>query len=225
MLVSCYTTPMNTNPNAKIVLCYGDSNTWGRLPDRSGRYDASERWTGQLQNILGDDYYIIEEGLGGRTTDIDDSREPEKNGKTYLLPCLKSHNPVDTIIIMLGTNDHKTRFNRSAQTIGDSLRGLVDLVKSNVTSKDGSPTQIVLASPVIIEPNAPRFKEFYGGDYCDSAGDESELLAVIMEKIAAETDCIFVDASEVAKVGEDGLHLDSESNQRLAEKFASVIST
>jgi lysophospholipase L1-like esterase len=63
---------VNTNPNAKVVLCYGDSNTWGRLPDRSGRYAVDERWTGQLQKLLGDDYYVIEEGLGGRTTDLDD---------------------------------------------------------------------------------------------------------------------------------------------------------
>ncbi len=26
---------MNTNPIAKTILCYGDSNTWGQKPDKS----------------------------------------------------------------------------------------------------------------------------------------------------------------------------------------------
>ena len=51
---------MNTNPNAIKVLCYGDSNTNGTKPDRSGRFVADERWTGLLQQQLGDNYYVIE---------------------------------------------------------------------------------------------------------------------------------------------------------------------
>ena len=61
---------MNTNPKAIKILCYGDSNTNGTKPDRTGRFAANERWTGVLQNNLGDGYYIVEEGLGGRTTDL-----------------------------------------------------------------------------------------------------------------------------------------------------------
>ena len=31
------------------ILCFGDSNTWGYKPDKSGRYDENIRWTGLLQ--------------------------------------------------------------------------------------------------------------------------------------------------------------------------------
>ena len=62
---------MNTNKDAKAILCFGDSNTWGRNPIGSSRFNSSQRWTGKLQDGLGKDFYIIEEGLGGRTTDCE----------------------------------------------------------------------------------------------------------------------------------------------------------
>ena len=54
------------------ILCFGDSNTWGYRPDRKGRFDENTRWTGLLQQKLGPEYHIIEEGLCGRTTIFQD---------------------------------------------------------------------------------------------------------------------------------------------------------
>jgi lysophospholipase L1-like esterase len=58
---------MNTNPNAKTIVCYGDSNTWGDNPDFDERYPANVRWPGILQDLLGDEYDVVNEGLRGRT--------------------------------------------------------------------------------------------------------------------------------------------------------------
>jgi len=57
---------MQTNDQAKRILCYGDSNTRGRVPSSMGteRFLPSQRWPGILQNVLGNIYEIIEEGLG-----------------------------------------------------------------------------------------------------------------------------------------------------------------
>ena len=77
----------------KSILCYGDSNTYGLMPDSPDRYPRDVRWTGILQKKLGEDYYVIEEGLSGRTTLWDDPVEEHKNGKKYLqstsivIPC------------------------------------------------------------------------------------------------------------------------------------------
>ena len=93
------------------ILCYGDSNTWGtigrwKLTDMpSERYDRDTRWTQVAQRILGPDYCVIEEGLGGRTTIYARAEEPWKCGETYLLPCLHSQRPLDWVVLMLGTND------------------------------------------------------------------------------------------------------------------------
>ncbi len=46
------------------VLCYGDSNTWGADPTTGGRFSNDDRWPGVLQKALGDEYHVIEEGLG-----------------------------------------------------------------------------------------------------------------------------------------------------------------
>ena len=97
----------------KTVLAYGDSNTWGAAtvarPD--DRYAYEERWPGVMAATLGGGWRVIEEGLPGRTTVHDDPVEGAyMNGKTYLMPCLRSHRPLDVVAIMLGSNDLKARF-------------------------------------------------------------------------------------------------------------------
>src|SRR6266581_6911945 len=111
---------MNANPQAKRILCYGDSNVWGQIPSTFERYDSNIRWTGLLQQLLEYDYELIEEGLGGRTTIFDDANKESCNGKKYLLPCLQSHNPLDIIILLLGTNDLKEKFNQTPEQVADN---------------------------------------------------------------------------------------------------------
>ena len=96
------------------ILCYGDSNTWGFVPiifdyetNYMARYSFDKRWTGILQKELGNNYRIIEEGLNGRTTNIDYPDVKGRSGTSYLNPCLYSHAPLDLVIIQLGVNDLK----------------------------------------------------------------------------------------------------------------------
>jgi lysophospholipase L1-like esterase len=63
-----------------------------------------------LRRELGDGFWIVEEGLNGRTTVWDDPLEPFRSGKELLMPCLLTHQPIDLVIVMLGTNDLKGRF-------------------------------------------------------------------------------------------------------------------
>jgi lysophospholipase L1-like esterase len=197
---------MNTSPTAKYILCFGDSNTWGQKPDKTGRYPADVRWTGTLQDILGDDCYIIEEGLSSRTTDLEYSKKPGRNGRAYLDPCLDSHRPLDLVILMLGTNDLKIEFDRSAKQIAEATRGLIELIQEK-TKKDGRVVPVLLVSPIHIIDTAPRFAEFYTGMYDHEAALKSKQLASEMKRIAQETNCTFIDAATVSEPGEDGLHL------------------
>ena len=104
----------------KHIVCLGDSNTHGYCADprdsedRGIRFTENERWTQLLQNSLGEDYLVIEEGLSGRTTCFDDPIHEGLSGLDYIYPCLKSHEAVDLLVIMLGTNDTKDRFYASA---------------------------------------------------------------------------------------------------------------
>ena len=137
-------------PHPKTVLCYGDSNTYGHATvDRpDGRYAPDERWTGVLAAALGPQWKVIEEGLGGRTTVSDDPIEgAEKNGRTYLYPCLMSHRPLDVVVIMLGTNDLKARFNKTAWEIAAGVGVLVDIVKTAAAGRNEGVPEILVVSP------------------------------------------------------------------------------
>ena len=68
----------------KNILCFGDSNTWGCVPLEgpvpARRFPPATRWPGVLRRELGDGYWVVEEGLNGRTTVWDDPLEPHRNG-------------------------------------------------------------------------------------------------------------------------------------------------
>lgn len=214
---------MNTNPSATKVLCYGDSNTYGQKPDKTGRYESDIRWTGVLQDLLGEEYYVIEEGLGSRTTDLDYDKKPGRNGRTYLAPCLHSHNPVDIVTIMLGTNDLKIEYRRSAEAIATTIGTLVDDVHAYGVTRTGDKPKIILVSPIEIDDQAPRFTEFYTGYYDTGSMVESKKLSEAIKKIADQKGVHFVDAATVSKPGEDGIHFSQESERPLAELINNAI--
>jgi lysophospholipase L1-like esterase len=207
---------MNINTEAKTILCYGDSNTWGQKPDKNSRFPVNVRWTGLLQEALGDDYYVIEEGLGSRTTDLDYGRKRGRNGKTYLEPCLDSQSPLDYVILMLGTNDLKIDFNRSAADIANALKGLVEVINQKTNAK------IILVSPILVDDKAPHFYEYYTGYYDHEAVTKSEQLAAEIQKVAETTGCTFVNAAEIAGSGDDGLHFSQEAHSGLAKQLIAI---
>lgn len=51
---------------------------------------------------------MIEEGLSGRTTSFDDPVFEGLSGLNAIYPCMMTHEPLDLVIIMLGTMIQKT---------------------------------------------------------------------------------------------------------------------
>lgn len=120
----------------KHILCIGDSNTHGLCTDPSesadhgNRYNEEERWTCLLQKALGEEYLVIEEGLSGRTCVYDDPDMDSVNLLPVLHAVLNSHEPLDLVILMLGTNDSKVKFNTDAKKITKGMQILVEEAKS-----------------------------------------------------------------------------------------------
>lgn len=110
------------------IMFFGDSNTWGYRPDNGLRYDVHERFTGILKQKLPDDE-IIEEGLNGRTFVLHDPYCDYASGEAALPYLLKSHMPLDLIVIMLGTNDLKHQFQLSSEVISRGAKVLIRMVK------------------------------------------------------------------------------------------------
>ena len=102
----------------KHIVCIGDSNTHGYCADPADcayggiRFNEEERWTCLLQKALGEEYLVTEEGLSGRTTVFPDPLHESMDALGVIYALLKSHEVVDLLIIMLGTNDVKERLHR-----------------------------------------------------------------------------------------------------------------
>ncbi len=78
-----------------------------------------------FQKKLGTNDRIIEEGLCGRTTVFSDELREGRRGLDTIGILLESHAPVNLLILMLGTNDCKTRYNASAGTIAKGLEQVI----------------------------------------------------------------------------------------------------
>lgn len=213
----------------KYILCFGDSNTWGVSPVRDGfgkplvRLPEEKRWTGITQNILGDTYSFLVDGNCGRTTVWEDPIEGYKNGAAYLPPCLWSHMPLDLVVIMLGTNDLKPRFQLSAYDIARGIEVLIKIVRNTPCGYDGGTPPILIMSPIHVKENRE------GGWLYEMFGDaerarQSYQLAHYYKMIANRWDCHFLDAAQFAHPSdEDGIHIDPPDHFPLASAVAEKI--
>lgn len=116
----------------KQILCFGDSNTYGLIPGTTNqRYGWGTRWTSILDDkVRTKGYRVIEEGLCGRTTVFDDPFRTERRGTEMLPAILESHRPVDTIVLMLGTNDCKSVYSATPEVIGQGIEQLLDQINT-----------------------------------------------------------------------------------------------
>lgn len=210
---------MNINPTVKRILCYGDSNTYGQVPITKERYASDVRWTGQLQRILGPDFEILEEGLGSRTTRLEYADKQGRNGESYLLPCLESQNPLDVIVLFLGTNDLKEVFHQKPVDIAASIQHLIQIVKTVSWNAQKKQPHILLVSPAIVDESVESTREKYVG-----AEAKSKALAPLYQEVAAKEGCSFINLAEyIVPSKQDGLHFDQEAHAIIAKVISEKV--
>lgn len=199
------------NPS-KTILCFGDSNTWGADPERGGRHPFNVRWPGVLRQLLGPDCWVIEEGLGGRTTTWDDPLEGDKNGRKHLPVLLWSHCPIDLVIIMLGTNDLKARFQVPAVDTAEAVGQLVDAVRTSPCGPGWqAPKAMVICPPPILEVGQVG-RMFAGG------AATSQEFRPAFEAMAQGRNLDLIYAQDHCQSHPaDGIHLDATAHQALAQ--------
>ena len=212
----------------KHIVCFGDSNTHGYCTDPSDcadggiRFNESERWPRRLQNQLGDDYLVVEEGLSGRTTCFDDPIHEGLNALDYITPCLKSHEFVDLLIIMLGTNDTKDRFYASAACIGIGMSRLVKKAIATECWGNKKPNILVIAPPPIGEGMLSSAVAETMGTGCI---DKSRQLAHYYKEQCELLGCHFLDAGEIGCTFNqiDYMHLTQSGHASLADHLSTLI--
>jgi len=219
----------------KNILCFGDSNTWGFVPQDNlttmkpsdlQRYNRNQRWTGLLQKKLGENFYIIEEGLNGRTTNLDYHLPPNRNGKAYLPSCLYSHSPLDLVVfVALGGNDLKTCYNRSPEEISHGLAELIDIVQHTPYGPEfKKPPEILLISMPIPLEKSETFLDENNVPLFSNMRTRAEKLYNLNRELAAKKNCHFLDVNGKISPSEiDGLHLDQSSHALLAELVSEKI--
>ena len=112
------------------ILVYGDSLTWGIIPDSRGRWPFETRWPGVLERALleaGHDVRVIEDCLNGRRTVWDDPFKPGRNGRIGLEQRIEVNSPLALVVLLLGTNDFQSVHEFNA---GHSAQGIASLVRA-----------------------------------------------------------------------------------------------
>jgi lysophospholipase L1-like esterase len=202
------------------IVCYGDSNTHGYDAATGGRFARSVRWPGVLAAELGEAADVIEEGLNGRTTIWDDPYLDGRNGRAYLLPCLRSHAPVDVLVLMLGTNDLKSIFGRSAAEIAAGAGALVELALLSGTGPEGSRLRVLLVAPPLLGGRTATSELWGFGE----ARARSQQFAALYRTVAELKGVAFVDAGPVAAVDPaDGVHLTPVGHASLGRAVAEAL--
>ena len=205
----------------KTILCYGDSLTYGANPVMGGpRHAYEDRWPTALETTLQGKVRCIAEGLGGRTTVHDDwYADADRNGARILPTILSSHDPLDMVIIMLGTNDMKPFHGRIALEASYGMRRLVDIVKGHY---QGNPPEIIIvAPPKIVATNIhPEMMVHFGNEAIEASASFAEMY----QRRANEAGVGFFDASTVATTSPlDGIHLDAANTRAIGVGLAPLV--
>ncbi|MEM7443064.1 MAG: GDSL-type esterase/lipase family protein [Pseudomonadota bacterium] len=211
--------------NPKTVVCFGDSITWGFDPSEGAnfvRFGFAERWTRRLQTELGNGYHVIEEGLSGRTAVFDDPVLGGMSGLADLPNTLKTHMPVDLLVIMLGSNDLKRRFAITADEIARALGRVVEAAATSTCGPEGKAPKIL----VLVPPNVGEIEKTFIGTWFDgdTARTASRQLSETYPPIAAAFGAECFDMSKIVGPGKiDGLHLDADQLEPFAMALAPVV--
>jgi lysophospholipase L1-like esterase len=135
-----------------------------------------------------------------------------------LIPCLASRNPLDLVIILLGTSDLKKRFSLSAFDAAEGARVLVGVVQRSGTGPK------VNAPPVLLLAPTPTTTLTLFSEMFEGAAEKSLKFAAYYRRVAEEMGCAFLDSATVIVSSPlDGIHLEAADHRKLGEAVAARV--
>lgn len=170
---------------------------------------------------LGQEWDVIEEGLGGRTCVFDDPIMESMNGLKDIRNSLMSHKTVDLLIVMLGTNDVKERFSATPENVAKGLARLLEkAIQTNAWTRN-VPKILVVCPP----PISPIYRERFLAEEMEKECDiKSKRLSPLYQEIAVSLGLDFLDAGTlVHPCNGDGIHLDAEAHWILGTGIAKKV--
>lgn len=200
----------------KKILCFGDSNTYGYIPNNGARYDKNTRWTGVLSLLSHGKFEIIEDGCNNRTAFAANSA-----GKIFtgyeILPELLTDD-FEAVVLAIGINDTQFLYNLSSIEIASGVEKLINIVK--VKSPQA---KILLVAPSMLTDDVLN-----GNFAClfdRTSIEKSRQLPLLYQKIAEKQNVEFLDLNSVAKTSSlDGLHYAPEQHLKIAQAIFTILS-
>ena len=205
----------------KNILAFGDSLTWGFVAGVFERHPFDVRWPSVLEAGLGGKARVFAEGHNGRTTVFDDPTTfDDRNGAKALPIMLSTHQPLDLVIIMLGTNDIKYANRCRAFDASMGMARLIEIVQKFSYLPAFSTPQVLIMSPPSLVPTTDEwFNDLWG-----HAIAESKLFAHHYARVAKETGVHFFDAGTAARAdATDGGHLDAANTRAIGTALVPVV--
>ncbi len=192
----------------KRILVYGDSNTWGAKANDTGRLDDSKQWPQILQANLGDSYKIVQEGLCGRIAGNFEENKAYYNGQASFEVIFRSATPVNVLIIALGTNDLKRRYNRTPKQIQHDLLWYTEKTQQLQSSNEGVSISVLY----ILPPNFTSTEGYY------EANQQTRIDLIDMFK--GDDSVLIFDDLEMT---EDGVHFSELAHTTVANAVGKKI--
>jgi len=212
----------------KHILCLGDSNTHGYCADPADcadggiRFNEDERWTCLLQKALGEDYLVTEEGLSGRTTVFPDPLHESMDALSVIYSLLKSHEVVDLLVVMLGTNDTKERFGANAACIALGMERLLRKAMSVDCWGDKKPNILLVCPPPI---GFGMEQSEVGAPMGCGCAEKSLELPAFYRNTAELLGVHFMDAAGCEFNQIDYMHLTRKGHAQLAQRLSELVPT
>ena len=208
---------------AHQIFIYGDSLTWGIIPNTRERLPFDDRWPGVMENRLlsrGARVRVIEDSLNGRRTVWEDPFKPGRNGRTGLAQRMEIHSPLSLVILMLGTNDFQ--FCHPHNNAWSAAQGIATLIgeirQAPIEAGMPVPPVLVVCPPPVRSPLGAMASKFAGAE-ARCAG-----LAEAYRSVCSMLECDFFDAGSVIESSSaDGVHLDREQHLALGEALAEPV--
>jgi lysophospholipase L1-like esterase len=206
----------------KHILVYGDSMTWGIVPNTRERLPFDRRWPGVMEGKLlgaGVSVRVVEDCLNGRRTAWEDPYKPGRNGLIGLQQRIEVNSPLALVIVMLGVNDFQSMHQHNAWHSAQGVAALVHAIRgAPVEPGMPIPDVLIVAPPPIQDPKGTIAAKFEGAE-AKCVG-----LAAAYADVARELGCEFFDASKVTTSSKvDGVHLDADQHALLGRALAEIV--